>query len=268
MQPIASQPTGAPADYLDPNHPQFPYDVEVQPLATPLLQKKRTQITAIVLFVVLSIVAAALIGGKIGWDMEARAPPTEIGTVYTTTTTWIEPETLTITTTTFSWIDGPAAEPTPPPTTEKQPEYPQQNDQCTWTGHWPTKRECEAECVKMRPETGRPLACALNSGSYRCKICSPASAEVIPPPVAGKQPDPPKEEPKPEPPKEEAQSEPPKEEPKSEPPKEKGECFWVGRWSSKKECEDKCTEMNAKTGLAVVCGENRGFYQCQTCKTE
>jgi len=218
-KPIEPQPTGVPADYLDPNHPQFPHDVEAQPFVrphyvyVPFMSKKTANIVAIALFVMLSLLAAVLVGGKIGMGAVKRPvppAPTEIETVYMTTTvvsttlvpTMHGPGTTTITTTTML----------PPPT--------------------PTPA----------PSSSNPFPVA------------PAFSWTPPPPS-----------PSPEPPKEEKKPEPPKEEQK---PEEKGECFWVGRWSTKKECEEKCAEMNSKTGQEVVCGENRGFYQCQTCKTK
>lgn len=93
---------------------------------------------------------------------------------------------------------------------------------------------------------------------------------TLAPPSVPPTPAPSKEAPKPELPK--ASSEPAKsreeltkESPKPEEPKRKGECFWIGRYSTKKECQDKCAEMNEKIDKSAVCGENRAFYQCQTC---
>ncbi|KAF2825436.1 hypothetical protein CC86DRAFT_419469 [Ophiobolus disseminans] len=44
---IAPQPTGVPADYLDPNHPQFPHDIEAQPSShRSFWRKKSTKIVA------------------------------------------------------------------------------------------------------------------------------------------------------------------------------------------------------------------------------
>ncbi|KAI8931606.1 hypothetical protein NX059_011260 [Plenodomus lindquistii] len=60
-QSIELQPAGVPADYVDPSHPHFPYDVESQPPAykksAPYLRiSKRALWTAVAIFVVIGLI--------------------------------------------------------------------------------------------------------------------------------------------------------------------------------------------------------------------
>jgi hypothetical protein len=201
-KPIEPQATGVPADFVDPNHPHFPHDVEAQPFERPYykyfpsVSKKTANVIAIGLLVVLSYLTAILVGGKIGMGMVKQPAPLPVvnETVYATTTvfsTTVIPYTLkqnattstvqvTVTVTptpsidlfpvapAFSWTPTPASS-TPSPSAESPKG---KNSVCFWTGRWSTLKECEDKCVAMDDKsTNQKPVCGEERGFHRCQTC-------------------------------------------------------------------------------------------------
>lgn len=154
-KPIEVQATGVPNDFADPNHPHFPHDPEAQlperPYKyVPFTSKKSTRIVLVVIFALLSYVAAALIGGKVGMNLAKRPASNEA--VYSTTTVF--------TTTVVPYpTNMPAAT-------------------CAFVGdknYMLNYAECEKDCNNFA-SSNKTAKCKLNDGlKFRCEVCDIAS---------------------------------------------------------------------------------------------
>jgi hypothetical protein len=261
---IEPQATGVPDDFVDPNHPHFPHDPEAalpeRPYKfVPFMSKKPTQIAMVVIFVLLSYIATALVGGKVGMIMTKRPAANE--TVYSTTTvfaTTVISYTLKLNTETI--------------TSTVTVESPKPRATCVLVGdknYMANADECNKDCNNFISDN-KTAACKFDFAlSLRCEVCdivgktveAPGSSKNLFPVYSAFSwtPSPPSSTPALP-----ATSPPP---PTPAPKKGISECFWTGRWSTKNECDTKCEEMDDKsTDEKPVCNEERGFYRCRICK--
>ncbi|KAH3945110.1 hypothetical protein HBI56_055390 [Parastagonospora nodorum] len=201
-QPLEAQTTGVPVDHRDPNHPHFPGDLEAQPSARPCLNSKSRLIIGGVIVIILSLITAVLVGGKIGMDMATRPTrpvfttvPIEHETKNITTIEYstsvmqlsITPDPTTITTTSMSMMPSmallPTSTPTPKPSpTSEAPKEPTSTPrrgkgggrQCYIVGNWPTNAECVKRCTKQELDLkeDRTATCQVDPKAvFSCVVC-------------------------------------------------------------------------------------------------
>jgi hypothetical protein len=187
LSKIAPQPTGVPADYVDPNHPYFPTDAESQlpsrsynKTCTYFSNKWFLIISSLIL--VLGLVIASLL---IGIKMGLSKCPNEQALVYETTivtststggTVQVTPEPTTITTTLRTTPGGPTPTATVPfkaPLRLTSADPPQET--CTSKGSWPTIEECKGNC----DVTGKRSVCGVWTGGFTCVICPLTDAKAF-----------------------------------------------------------------------------------------
>jgi hypothetical protein len=169
-RPIEPQATGVPNDFVDPNHPHFPHDPEAalpeRPYKyVPFMSKKSTQIALAVIFVLLSYVAAALVGGKVGMNMAKRPAANE--TLYSTTTvfaTTIVPYTL-----------KPSVETS---TSTMTIELPKPKATCIFVGdknYMANADECNKDCSNFISDK-KMATCKFDFAlKLRCEVCDISS---------------------------------------------------------------------------------------------
>ncbi|KAH7381242.1 hypothetical protein DE146DRAFT_279634 [Phaeosphaeria sp. MPI-PUGE-AT-0046c] len=190
-EPFEMQRTGVPVDFHDPNDPHFPGDLETQAPSRPFLSKKARWITAASGILVLSIVTAILVDGKLGMNSAKRPVPAPVystlaadtRTVYMTpieilTTVVTQTTTSNATTTTATSTPSPSSSsfsaPVPAPTLESGDDTGRHNANCFTKGEdYASRSECEAKCSSISSGPGTSAKCSTFSFKHTisCLVC-------------------------------------------------------------------------------------------------
>jgi hypothetical protein len=199
-QKLESHRSDVPADYVDPNHPHFPTEIEGQLPPRPYYKRVNKNALLIIGAIILVIVSA-VVGGKFGAGLAKRPvmSSTASKTVYSTTTIITTSsftggkafEMISVTSTfaqTSSLVSSTTLTTSMPATETSKAHPPEQGvsssslaalisgppkfkKQCYSTGRWPSLEECNKQCA-INNKPGQEAHCEVDTNAViKCIIC-------------------------------------------------------------------------------------------------
>lgn len=186
-EPLEAQQTGVQVDFRDPNHPHFPGDLESQPISRPFLRKKARWTTGAAIMIIIALVTAILVGGKLGMDSAQKPVPSPVTTTISAESKTVYMTTIEISTSVYIHSITPSATtitttttlPTPTPTPSELPGDDgtgAQRKKCVTYGTWGTMEECLARCPSddLSKIMFGDSQCRDRSGTVHCLMCREA----------------------------------------------------------------------------------------------
>lgn len=154
---LEPQQTGVQVDFRNPNHPHFPGDLESQSTSNSTLSKKAQWITGAGIILVIALVTAILVGGKLGMDSAQKPVPSPVTSTISTEPKIVYMTTIETSTSVFIHSITPSATTTTTtttlPTSTPTPSQPPSDDgtgrhaeQCVTWASFGTVENCVKQC--------------------------------------------------------------------------------------------------------------------------